>query len=294
MDFSILDKISPLLTEEEKLKKSRMLGLLEKRYKDYKDPWGFDLKTVFKAIDVVLPIYLKYFKVRVFGKENIKDTPYIVTSNHTGQIPIDGMLITLAMAYDMDAPRVCHSMVDRFVMTLPFIADFYSQTGAILGDRSNSEYLLSQKESILVFPEGVKGVSKNTPDFYKLQNFTNGFFRIALKNNTPILPVAVVGAEEMFPFVFHTKLLSSSLGIPSIPLMTNYFPLPSPIDIYFGEPYTPKEKINHDCPDHILQEHICHIEKEIQKMIKEGLKERRPFLDSVRNPLTKFIKKSFK
>ncbi len=108
----------------------------------------------------------------------------------------------------------------------PFLGDVSAQTGSILGDRENCKWLLNKKESILVFPEGVRGVSKNTNHFYELQKFTNGFYRIALDSKTKILPVTVVGAEEMFPFVYHAKKLGSALGLPTLPLSANLFPLP--------------------------------------------------------------------
>ena len=147
--------------------------------------------------------YRKYFKVRVFGTENIENHPYVVTSNHSGQIPIDAMLITMAMMMEVDPPRVCRGMVERFLAGLPFLGELTAKTGSILGDRSNATFLLENGESILVFPEGVRGVSKNTTDFYKLQDFTKGFFRIALQAKRDILPVAVIGAEE-FSHLFIT------------------------------------------------------------------------------------------
>lgn len=285
-------KFSPLkLSEEDKAKKQEVMMLLREKYKDYKDPWGFDLDTIEKAINLLFPLYRKYFRVRVFGAENVKDKTYMLVSNHTGQIPIDGMLITLAFAFDVHPPRILRSMIERFMAGLPFIGELTAEAGSILGDRRNSQYLLQNGQSILVFPEGVRGISKNTPDFYKVQKFSNGFLRIALQEHTPILPVAVVGAEEMFPFVFHAKNLARLLKFPALPLSANLLPLPSPIDIYIGEEYELPKDLSAEAPDKDIREHVYRIETRIKKQLAIGLKNRRPFFEEIRNPIKRMIKK---
>lgn len=283
----MFDKISLKLSEEEISHKDRQIEKLRERYRGYKDPWGFNLEKVINAINLIYPIYKKYFKVRVFGLENIEDIPYIFASNHTGQIPIDGMMITIAMAIEMEKPRVLHSMVDSFLAGFPFLGSLSAQTGSILGDRGNCNWLLQKNESILVFPEGMKGITKSTHEYYKTRIFSNGFFRIALQQKTPILPIAVVGAEEMFPFVFHAKKLGKILGLPTLPLTTNILPLPSPIDIYFGEPYHLPDNLSLDAQDKEIRVHVDKIEQQIDQSLKQGLKKRRPFLDKIRIPLQK-------
>ncbi|MEX0798663.1 MAG: 1-acyl-sn-glycerol-3-phosphate acyltransferase, partial [Bacteriovoracaceae bacterium] len=147
----MLEQISLRLSEKDKAKKELVYQKLKERYRGYRDPWGFNLGTTHKAIDVLYPLYRKYFKVRVFGQENIKNEPYMVVSNHTGQIPIDGALITLAMAFETAPPRILHSMIERFMAKFPFLGDISAQTGAVLGDRANCKWLLDKGESILVF-----------------------------------------------------------------------------------------------------------------------------------------------
>jgi 1-acyl-sn-glycerol-3-phosphate acyltransferase len=281
----MFDKISLRLSDEDAAHKEKQIEKLRERYRDYKDPWGFNIERVIDAVNLIYPIYKKYFKVRVFGLDNIDDIPYIFASNHTGQIPIDGMMITIAMAIEMDKPRVLHSMVDSFLAGFPFLGSLSAQTGSILGDRGNCNWLLQEGESILVFPEGMKGITKSTHEFYNTRQFSNGFFRIALQQKTPILPITVVGAEEMFPFVFHAKKLGKVLGLPTLPLTTNVLPLPSPIDIYFGEPYHLPEDLSVDAQDKDIRVHVKKIEETIAVNLKEGLKQRRPFLDKIRIPL---------
>ncbi len=293
MDMSETQENHWFLSPEDDKKITEVFQKLRVRYQDYKDPWGFNLELCESALRKIVPLYRSYFKVRVFGQEHIKNHPYIVISNHTGQVPIDGMLITIAFIMDVDDPRVLRAMIERFMAQLPFLGDFSAQAGAILGDRANCEYLIDNGESILVFPEGVRGISKNTPDYYKLRSFSQGFYRIALQKRTPILPICVVGAEEMFPFVFHAKKLASVLKLPSLPLSANLLPLPSPIDIYIGEEVAIPENMGPEATDKDIKEKVFQIENTVKKMIVHGLANRRPFLDSLRKPISKFIKKEF-
>ncbi|MGK0367631.1 MAG: 1-acyl-sn-glycerol-3-phosphate acyltransferase [Thermoproteota archaeon] len=275
---------------EAKAKIDGIFKELEKRYSDYKDPWGFDLDACKKAIQILWPLYNDYFKVRVFGTENVQDKPYLLCSNHSGQLPIDGLLVTMAMLLETDKPRVCRGMVEKFLAGLPFLGDLAAQVGSILGDRKNATYLLQQGESLLVFPEGVRGISKNTSQYYKLQDFTRGFFRIALQAKVDILPICVVGAEEMFPFVYHMGGLAKLLKVPSLPLTPNLLPLPSPIDIYIGEPYEIPKDLSPDAPDKEINEHVYKIQRQIKQMMAVGLKERRQFFDGIRKPLRSYFR----
>lgn len=278
-------------TPEDDAKITEVFALLREKYQKYQDPWGFNLDLCEKTLRTLLPVYRRYFKVRVFGQENVADNSFIIVSNHTGQVPLDAMLITIAFAIDIQPPRILRAMVERFMAQLPFIGDLAAQTGSILGDRANCQYLLENKESILVFPEGVRGISKNTTQFYRTQHFSQGFYRIALQNRTPILPIAVVGAEEMFPFVWHIKSLAKILKIPALPLTANAIPLPSPIDIHIGKPIQVPEDLSPEAPDKDIKEQVLKIEGQVKKLLAVGLKHRRPFFDEIRKPLSKLILK---
>ena len=287
----MLEHLSMKLSPKDTQRKELAYEKLRLRYKDYKDPWGFNLDAAKTAMDIVLPLYRNYFKVRVFGIENVKDKPYMIVSNHTGQIPIDAVLIIMAFAYEFERPRVLHSMIERFMSGLPFLGNFAAQTGSILGDRDNCKWLLEQNESILVFPEGVRGINKSTKDFYKLQTFSSGFYRIALQANAEILPISVVGAEEMFPIVFQASKIAKKLGLPNLPLPLNLIPLPSPIDIYIGEPVKLASGLSWESPEKDLRPHIKKIEKQIKRNIHRGLEDKREFFDHLREPIKDFMSK---
>jgi 1-acyl-sn-glycerol-3-phosphate acyltransferase len=251
---------------------------LQGRFDNKSDPWGLEPKRAVADLKAIWPFYKYYFNVRVHGKENVKDKPYMVISNHTGQIPIDGLLICTAFATELESPRILRPLVERFLTSLPFLGRWSSEGGAVLGDRINCLNLLKRGESVLIFPEGVRGIAKNTKDYYKLQRFTRGFLRMAIASNVEILPIAVVGAEEFFPYVMHLKKLARFLKIPALPLSTNLFPLPSPVDIYIGEPYSLPKNLSPEALDDELEVHLIQIEQQIHLLTENGLKNRRTFL----------------
>lgn len=250
-------------------------------YPDGEDPWGLNLKKTRTSLEYVWPIYKHYFKTRVFGAENVENKPYIVISNHTGQIAIDGMLICTAFATEIEPPRILRSMVERFFTSIPFVGTWAAEGGAVLGDRQNCLNLLQRGQSILAFPEGVRGIAKSTPDYYKVQKFTRGFFRMAVTAGVDILPCAVIGAEEMFPWVYQAKTLAKLTGLPAAPMSLNYFPLPSPVDIHVGEAFKIPQDLSPEAPDELIDPHVERLRDHIEDMIKKGLGERRPFFANV-------------
>ena len=251
---------------------------MKNRYGEHRDPWGLEPKRVLTDLKILWPLYRYYFNVQVHGKENVKNKPYMIVSNHTGQVPIDGLLICTAFATEISPPRILRPLIERFLTSLPFLGRWSSEGGAILGDRLNCLNLLKRGETVLIFPEGVRGIAKNTKDYYKLQRFTRGFLRMALASDAEILPIAVVGAEEFFPYVLHLKRIAKFLKIPAFPVSANLIPLPSPIDIYIGEPYSLPSDLSPEAPDEELEPHLALIEQKIQDLTELGLKNRRTIL----------------
>ena len=251
------------------------------------DPWGLDLAYCQKLLRVLTPLYRHYFKVRVFGAKNLANKPYLLVSNHSGQVAIDGLLIGIALATDAPVPRIVRPMIERFMAQLPFVADAAFRAGAVLGERQNCLKLLERGHSVLVFPEGVRGVAKSTSQFYQLQPFTQGFFRMALASGREVVPIAVVGAEELYPFVYQARGLAHRLGLPALPITPLFpwlgplgmIPMPSPIDIHIGVPFPMPSDLDENAPDHKINPHIFHLEKTITHMLKAGVKKQRKFIE---------------
>src|SRR6185295_3526590 len=127
-----------------------------------------------------------YFRTSVFGVDRVPLGRVLLISNHSGQIPIDGMLLGASMFLDAEPPRIIRSMVEKWTQTLPFVGTAFSRLGQVVGVPENARRLLELGEAIVVFPEGSKGISKGFADRYKMTDFGNGFMRLALETDTPI------------------------------------------------------------------------------------------------------------
>jgi 1-acyl-sn-glycerol-3-phosphate acyltransferase len=246
---------------------------LELNCKGY-DSFGLNKDFLAKMISLAEPFYKHYFRVQTFGLENIpKDGRILLISNHSGQIPVDGAMIGLALFLELNTPRFVRSMVERWVPELPFISTIFNKAGQILGTRENAKQLLENDNALLVFPEGVKGINKPFMDRYKLAEFGTGFLRLALQTNTPIVPIAVIGAEEQIPVIANFKNLGEKLGLPALPIPVFPGILPSKYRIYFGKPFYFEENENTTNED--ILSYVNQVKDTIQEMINNGLNERK-------------------
>ena len=251
------------------------------------DPFGMSPAFIRKVIPVVRFLYRAYFRVSTNGLHELPTTRLMFVANHSGQLPFDGALIAAAVAVEGNPPRIVRSMVERWVPTLPFVSLFMARCGQILGNPENSRRLLLNDEAILVFPEGVRGISKLYRDRYKLQDFSAGFMRLAMETGTPIVPVGVIGAEEAMPAFHNSRILARLLGAPAFPITPTFpwllglglIPYPVKIRLYFGEPIQFDGDPNDE--DEVIQAKVDQVQGRVQKLLDRGLKERGPFPISV-------------
>jgi 1-acyl-sn-glycerol-3-phosphate acyltransferase len=119
------------------------------------------------------------------------------------------------------------------------------KTGQVPAHPLTAQRLLERDELVVVFPEGTKGVGKPFKDRYQLQRFgRGGFIKVALQTGAPIIPVAVVGAEEIYPVIGQVEPLARLLGLPFFPLTPTWpwtgplglAPLPTKWYIDIGQP----------------------------------------------------------
>lgn len=239
------------------------------------DPFGFSLDYALSAIGPFLWLYKNYFRVETFGIEKVPAGRVLLISNHSGQLPIDGAMIGVAMLTEARPPRAIRSMVEKWVPTLPYVSTFFARIGQIVGTPENCRRLLERDESILVFPEGIKGISKLYPQRYQLQEFGLGFMRLALETNTPIVPIAVIGGEEQAPAIMNVKPLAKMLGFPVMPLTPwgAPFPLPVKYRLHFGDPLFFSGRPDDD--DTELEKKVKVVKAAIQTQIEQGLKQRK-------------------
>lgn len=245
------------------------------------DQFGFDPNYVKKLLLPFALIYKYYFRVETTGVKNIPEGRCLFIGNHAGQLPIDGSMIGAAVMLEADPPRLVRSMVERFAFRLPYVSIFMQRAGQIVGTPENCLRLLEANESILVFPEGVRGISKLFSQRYQLQEFTSGFMRLALISGAPIVPVAVIGSEEQTPALANVKNLAKLLDIPSFPITPTHpiipllglFPYPVKYRIYFGEPM--RFRGDPDDEEEKLQIKVKRVRNTIQTMLQKGLEERK-------------------
>jgi len=244
------------------------------------DPFGFQPDFLKYVLPFAQFLLRKYFRTESFGIENIPEGRVLIVANHSGQIPIDGVVICSSALFDRKPPRMLRSMVEKFVPTIPFASYFFARTGQVVGTPENCVRLLDREEAILVFPEGVGGISKTFDKRYQLQRFGLGFMRLALRTNTPIVPLAVIGAEEQAPAFHNAKKVGGVLGMPAFPL-TPTFPwlgplglLPYPVRyrLHFGEPLTFEGEP--DDADRVMQEKVDVVKDAISGLIAAGLEQR--------------------
>jgi 1-acyl-sn-glycerol-3-phosphate acyltransferase len=213
---------------------------------DYEvDDYGFDRELTERFFMAALrPIAEKWFRLEVRGLENIPaEGGALVVSNHSGTVPLDG-LMTMLTVHD-HAGRFLRPLGADLVFRLPVVSSLARKGGATLACVEDAERMLSGGNLVGVWPEGFKGIGKPFSERYKLQRFgRGGFVSAALRTGVPIIPLSVVGAEEIYPLVGNMPSLARLLGVPYIPI-TPFFPwlgplgmvpLPSKWILEFGEP----------------------------------------------------------
>ena len=196
------------------------------------DEFGYDPKFSEKVRPIFEFLYTVWWRVEAAGVENIPATgPALVVANHSGVLPWDGAMIKLAVRHEHPARRECRLLALDMFALFPFLAPLLARMGEVRASQENGERLLRRGDLVGVFPEGVKGVGKYFKDRYKLARFgRGGFVRLALRTQAPIVPCAVVGAEEIHPVLARADWVGKPVGLPYFPL-TPSFPLLGPLGV---------------------------------------------------------------
>jgi len=238
------------------------------------DPFGLELDFTKAAIAPVLWLYRSYFRVQTHGIDQVPPGRVMLISNHSGQLPLDAAMIALSLLVEAEPPRVVRAMVEKWAPTLPFVAPFFARIGQVVGTPENCRRLLAAGETIMVFPEGTRGLNKTYDKRYRLQEFGTGFMRIALETRTPILPVAVVGAEEQAPAFFDFKSVAKAIGFPALPITPTVVPLPLPVKyhLWFGSPL--RFSGSPDDDDAELEPKVFEVRRAIEALLERGLASR--------------------
>lgn len=243
------------------------------------DPWGYSPAHAKLLFTLGKRVY-DYFRPRVTGAEHIPKGRVLLVANHAGQLPLDGVVVTVAALLHARPPRVARAMIERWFPQLPYVNEILARGGAVLGDPINCRNLLLDDQPILVFPEGVRGSGKVWRDRYQLVKFGRGFLRLALQTETPIVPVSVVGSEESIISVYDARGLAKLFGMPYFPISPllpllgpfAYFPLPTRFHVRFGEPMRFTGAF--DDEDSAIDEKVAIVQGTVQRMVDETLRQR--------------------
>jgi len=210
------------------------------------DDFGLDEQTIRHARPVLEYLRRHYWRVDVAGIEQLpSEAPVLLVANRSGILPYDGLMISHVVAEALSERRRPRFLVADWLITLPFVQPYLARLGGVRACRENADRLLRTGRSVVAFPEGLKGAGKVFRQRYRLKRFgRGGVVRVAIEVGIPLVPVAVIGAEEAHPVLFKMETLARSIGVSFIPVTPTFpllgplglLPLPSKWSIRFGSP----------------------------------------------------------
>lgn len=213
---------------------------------DYEvDEFGFDPQLTEEVLAPAARLFHeRWFRVDWLGTENLPTSgPALLVSNHAGTLPWDAIVMKFGVLDKVG--RHVRLLAANLAFRMPFIGPMARKSGNTLATAEDAFRLLDGGQLLGVFPEGYKGVGKPYRERYRLQRFgRGGFIEIALRTRVPIVPVAIVGSEEIAPMLWDARPLARLFGFPYFPVTPTFpwfgplglFPLPSKWIIEFGEP----------------------------------------------------------
>ena len=263
-------------------------GLVKRRFRGefHTDEWGLDWEFVDAMRPFLRFLYRVYWRVETTGLEHVPvQGRALLVSHHSGQLPWDGVMIGTAILTEHPAQRLVRTLYAAILARLPYASVALARLGQVLATIDNGTRLLEQDELVAVFPEGYKGIGKPFRDRYRLARFgRGGFVRMALRTGAPLIPVAVVGAEETCITLAKIPTLSSITGVPFLPIsltfplfgLLGFVPLPTKWTIEFGEPI-PLDGYGPEAADDLVlvSQLSDQVRNTIQEMLHSRLAQRR-------------------
>src|SRR5438105_1107688 len=251
------------------------------------DRFGFDRELTERFwLPLLEPIGRYYWRVEWRGLENIpSEGAALLVGNHAGTLPVDAMVMKFGVLAEHPARRHVRLLAADLAFRMPFVGPIARKMGNTLAAPEDALRLLRAGELVGVMPEGYKGVGKGWKERYRLQRFgRGGFIELALRARVPMIPVAIVGSEEIYPMIGNAKLLARLGGFPYFPI-TPFFPwlgplgmipLPSKWIVEFGAPI-PTDHFDEDAwQDAMLVfNETDRIRDQIQQMLYRNLMSRR-------------------
>lgn len=247
------------------------------RYAGQDDEFGYKLETFAAWEPIFRFCFEDYFKVKLNGIENIPgDGAAILVGNHSGLLPLDGAMISMAMCHDHPQPRRVRYLATDWFFTVPGLTEWTRETGQVRGTLENAHTLIERQELVGIYPEGLRGVGKTFAERYRVNDFHPGFVQLAIATQTPLIPVATVGGDEIFPNLVNLKSVARLIKMPFFPVTPAFPWLPFPL-MFFPLPVRwminihPPIKLDYP-PEKASDRKLVHkLAREIQYMIQRDL-----------------------
>jgi 1-acyl-sn-glycerol-3-phosphate acyltransferase len=209
---------------------------------------GYDPEFMERTSPLLDFLWTKYFRVQLRGMEHVPPAGgALVVANHSGGLPYDGAMLIHAFFRKHPQHRPLRPLVANFAFRSSWMRPVICRIGGVRASMENALSLLARGDLVGVFPEGLRGVGKLFRERYRLAHFgRGGFVRLARTAGVPIIPVAIVGAEEIHPVLGKVTKLAQPLGLPYIPITPTFpllgplglLPVPTKWSIQVGEPIT--------------------------------------------------------
>jgi 1-acyl-sn-glycerol-3-phosphate acyltransferase len=247
------------------------------KYADEHDEFGFKIETFARYEPFFRFFYEDYFKVEVRGLENVPKTgAALFIGNHSGLLPIDAGMLAVPLLHNLKPPRRVRYLVTDWFFSVPGVETWITETGNVRATLENAEKLVDKQELVGIYPEGLRGVGKAFKERYRVIDFHPGFVQLAIARGTPIVPVATVGGDEIYPNLINLKEIARLIKMPFFPILPTFPWLPFPL--YFF-PLPVRWLINIHQPIHLhyprekaSDRKLClRIAREIQYMIQRDL-----------------------
>ena len=240
--------------------------------------YGFDPSFLERTSPALEFLWSRYFRVRLHGLENVPASgAALLVANHSGGLPYDGAMLIHACHSLHPAHRPLRPLVATFAVRSPWMRPVVARIGGVRASMRNALDLCQRGQLVGLFPEGLRGAGKPYSERYRLTKFgRGGFVRLARAANVPIIPVAIVGAEETNPVVAKATQLARVFGLPYIPITPTFpllgplglLPVPAKWSIQIGEAISSQ-------PDRDTLEVAEQVRSAVDRMIADLLLERR-------------------
>ena len=245
---------------------------------------GFDPAFVERTAPLLEFLWTRYFRVRLLGIENVPDDgAALLVGNHSGGIPYDGAMMLHGIRRDHPRHRYVRPLIANFAFRSGWMANVVARVGCVRASMETALPMLARGDLVAVFPEGLRGVGKLYRERYRLARFgRGGFVRLAREAQVPLLPVAVLGAEEIHPVIGKITRFAEPLGIPYIPITPTFpwlgplglLPVPTKWTIQIGKPIAPPKPGDEEGTPRVAED----VRGAIDGMIADLLAQRRSIL----------------